>query len=129
MAYSARVYWNQGGYEHVQARIDLGYWFEDKMFFDCVAQTPRHIGGGGSSKTTPTDVIPPVTEVETIVLPETAVVEMVSYTMVFREGFGAYHLPIKPDVFYLTDLFAELGVHATRISALRPTVQLWTDVR
>ena len=119
----AKGYWDQGGYEHVQARIAGGYWFEDKMFFDCVAQTPRNSGG---RNTTPTDVIPPVTESETIVLPE-PVVEMVSYTMTFREGVGAYHLPIKPALFYLTNLFAQLG-HATEIRAWRPTVQLWSPV-
>ena len=122
-----KSFWTPGGYEDVQARIAGGYWDEDEMFTDCVAQTPRNIGGGGSSKTTPTDVIPPVVvDPEPIVLPE-PVVEMVSYLMTFREGVGAYHLPIKPAVFYLTDLFAQLG-HATQVSALRPTVQVWSRV-
>ena len=54
---------------------------------------------------------------------------MVHYSMTFPKGISALHLPIKPEVFYFTDLFETLGDdNVNWIFALRPTVQHWTHV-
>ena len=141
----SRGYWTQGGYAHVQARIDGGYWDESELFQDCNQQTntdtntntpinrstpqPDAIGTTTVSNPDTTPDIPVV--MEDVVLPPTIITETLTYTMTFPQGVSALHLPFPAArVRYFTDLYYFLGddnVHF--LAALRPTVQVWSVVR
>ena len=56
--------------------------------------------------------------------------EYVSYSITFPQGISALHLPIKPNNIYFTNLYEKLGDdNVNWISALRPTVQVWSIIR
>ena len=78
-----------------------------------------------------------MTEVDVEPMPETDeqiivvnTVEYVYYSMTFPKGISALHLPIKSKNIWFTGLVEQLGDdNVNWISALRPTVQIWTVVR
>ena len=123
-------YWSAGGYVYVLEQYANGSWDELDDFDDCkwvVVPTPTPA---------PTPYVPPTSDVpaetipdEVIPIPVVSIPDvMVHYSMIFPKGISALHLPIKPNVFYLTDLFEALGDDVNWISALRPTVQAWSHV-
>ena len=124
-------YWDIKGYAEVQAQYASGAWDIRGDFDDCkwvVVPTPTPY------VPTPSVIPAPMPEPDVTPIVEPEIVApipdvMVTYSMTFPKGISALHLPIKPEVFYFTDLFESLGDdNVNWIFALRPTVQHWTHV-